>query len=197
MKGRYDLTSRQYTMITDSEEPGKLVPPIQEPEYVKVYINTQLSISNLNTSLAPYIIAFAKHMTYANDSQYSHMVRTDRTAKEDVARTCHVSVDRVNQIVKELVKSGVFIKISDEIETEGIVKTNVRRGIYFVNPFFIAKGDWQSIRKLQQKIDFVSGECELVIDDKKVVAHMPEAIKPPVKYHQLTMQEWIEKIEDK
>ena len=189
LKGRYNRSKKEYTMIEDT---GVLIPPTQEPEYVKVYINTQLSLSNLTTEYAKYIIAFARHMNYANDPHYSHTVDTHITSKEDVARICKVTVARVDQVIKELVKAGVFIKIVKHEEKDGVIKETTRKGVYFVNPYFIAKGDWPSIRNLQQNINWKSGECELIVEDKTLKAHMPVAIDPPVQYHQLTMAEYLE-----
>ncbi len=138
----------------------------QEPDYIKIYIGTQLCLNNLDPSLAPYIVAFGPFMTYANDTQYQHMVSTNMMCRQSVANTLGVSIKRVDQIIKLLVDSGIFIPVFYREEKDGILTSRKRRGIYFVNPWVVAKGSWRDIKKLQQSIDFVKGVSEYLISDE-------------------------------
>lgn len=137
----------------------------QEPDYIKVYVGTQLCLNNLDPSLAPVIIAFGKHMTFAN-SENKHIVRTDSITRKDVANEIGVSDARVKQLIQLLVKSGIFIPIIEESEVNGVIKTKKQRGVYFVNPWVIAKGSWKDIKQLRQQIDFVKGTTSYLIEDK-------------------------------
>lgn len=160
-----------------------------EPDYIKIYIGTQLCLNNLDPSLAPYIIAFGPHMTYANDSQYQHMIRTDIMCREDVAGRLGVSIRRVEQIIKTLVENGIFIPIKYVEEANGVVKEKTRRGIYFVNPWVVAKGSWKDIKKLQQSIDFVKGESSYLISDEAGTRQIKCAL-PQKMYQQLNLEDF-------
>lgn len=149
----------------------------QEPDYIKIYVGTQLCLNKLDPNLAPYIIAFGPYMTYANDSQYTHMVHTDITVRRGVARHLGVTDDRVKQIIKLLITNGIFIPIIDRVEKDGIISNKQRRGIYFVNPWVVAKGSWKDLKKLRQEIDFVKGSSSYYIEDelgeRKVQVSLP------------------------
>lgn len=160
-----------------------------EPDYIKIYINTQLCLNNLDPSLAPYIIAFGPHMTYANDEHYKHMVMTNEFVREDVAKTLGVTPKRVEQIITKLIENGIFIPIYKETEQNGIIKQTKKRGFYFVNPWVVAKGKWSDIKQLQQNIDFVRGVSSYVITDsigtQKIQCKLPEKI-----YNQMRIEDF-------
>lgn len=158
-----------------------------EPDYIKIYIGTQLCLNNLDPKLAPYIIAFGPYMTYANDSQYQHMVSTNIECREGVANVLDVSVKRVDQIIKILVENGIFIPVIRRIESNGIVTERKRRGVYFVNPWVVAKGSWKDIKKLQQNIDFVKGESSYMISDNTGTRQIKCAL--PKSYRQMTLDD--------
>jgi hypothetical protein len=158
-----------------------------EPDYIKIYIGTQLCLNNLDPSLAPYIIAFGPYMTYANDSQYQHMVTTNIVCREGVAATLGVTVYRVDQIIKKLVATGIFIPVVHRVEHDGIVTQKKRRGMYFVNPWVVAKGSWKDIKKLQQNIDFVKGESSYLISDSDGTRQIKCAL--PQTFHQMSLDE--------
>lgn len=160
-----------------------------EPDYIKIYIGTQLCLNNLDPSLAPYIIAFGPHMSYANDSQYQHMVRTDAICRQGVAKTLGVTPKRVEQIIKLLIENGIFIPITYREEKDGVITERRRRGIYFVNPWVVAKGSWKDIKKLQQSIDFVKGESSYLISDEAGTRQIKCAL-PQKMYQQLNLEDF-------
>lgn len=160
-----------------------------EPDYIKIYIGTQLCLNNLDPNLAPYIIAFGPYMTYANDSQYQHMVNTNSMVREGVAATLGVSDKRVEQIIKKLVDNGIFIPMYKRFKvSDGVFKEQRKRGMYFVNPWVVAKGKWSDIKTLQQKIDFVKGESSYLIADDDGARKIKCAL--PQKFHQYTLDDY-------
>ena len=134
-----------------------------EPPFVKIYFDTQLSLNNLNSSLAPYVIEFSKYMTFANDKNYKHMVQTTQIVKSMVAASLGVTLKAVESVITKLIKGGIFIPIYRETEDGGIVSKKKMNSAYFVNPWVIAKGNWNDIKELRQQIDFVKGESCYVI----------------------------------
>ena len=147
-----------------------------EPDYIKIYIGTQMALYNLDPSLAPYVVAFGPFFTFANDPNYVHMVQTGITVREFVAQKLGVSVKRVDQIIKSLVDGKVFIPIyrehqeavKDENGNETgdyIITRKKRRGVYFVNPWVVAKGSWNDIKELRQEINFKDRKTNYLIND--------------------------------
>lgn len=144
----------------------------QEPDYVKIYVGTQLCLNNLDPNLAPLIIAFSPFMTYANDSQYTHMIMMNETVFEYASQYLKISLGRAKHHVKTLVDAGIFIPIWKREEKDGVVTTKKKRGQYFVNPWVVAKGSWKDIKKLQQSIDFVKGASSYCIQDELGERHI-------------------------
>lgn len=160
-----------------------------EPDYIKIYIGTQLCLNNLDPNLAPYIVAFGPYMTYANDSQYQHMVNTNSIVREGVAATLGVSDKRVEQIIKKLVDNGIFIPMYKRVKVaNGVYKEQKKRGMYFVNPWVVAKGKWSDIKALQQKIDFVKGESSYLISDEEGTRKIKCAL--PQSFHQYSLDDY-------
>ena len=131
----------------------------KEPEYIKVYVNTMLAFNGLDTSLAPYLLAFCRHMTYANapKREYRCTVRTDALVREDVAETLHVSERAVYNAIKKLIEVKIFIPL--------VIGGKKKRGIYFVNPWVVSKGEWKDISRLRSSFEFTSSSSTSAIVD--------------------------------
>jgi len=133
----------------------------REPDYIKIYTDCMLVFNKLDIALSPFIVAFGRHMTYANadNPNFRCTVRTDELVRKDVAEYCHVSDRRVQQVIKQLIEAEVFIPIS--------INGKRKRGIYFVNPWVVGKGEWRDIKQLRGQFEFVSGKAAvLAIDDE-------------------------------
>lgn len=148
-----------------------------EPDYIKIYVGTQLCLNSLDPNLAPIIIAFSPFMSYANDSQYTHMIMLSETVFEYVADYLKISYGRAKQMPRKLVDAGIFIPIMKRVEKDGIITQKKKRGQYFVNPWVVAKGSWKDIKKLRQEIDFVKGSSSYFIEDeignRKIQCNLP------------------------
>lgn len=180
-----DVTTGELKRIITDEAIGYVD---QEPDYIKIYIGTQLCLNNLDPALAPYILAFAPHMTYANDK---HMVRTGDLERMSVAKTLGVSDIRVKQIVKKLADNGIFIPIYAEKEKDGIVSRVKKRGVYFVNPYYAAKGAWKDVKELRQNIDFVRGTSSYVIGEAEGTRKIEATL--PASYYQMSLEDYANK----
>lgn len=155
--------------IAYNEEDGKLTREIREhtgyvgrePDYIKIYTDCMLVFNNMDIALSPFIVAFGRHMTYANDgnSNFRCTVRTDELVRRDVAEYCGVSDRRVQQAIKALVDSEVFIPIQ--------INGRKKRGIYFVNPWVVGKGEWKDIKTLRGQFEFVTGQAGVLSIDNE------------------------------
>lgn len=136
----------------------------KEPPFIKLYTDCMLVLNNLDAALSLPLIAFGNHMTYANDKSlaFRHVVRTDRLVRADVAQRCGVSDDMVKKWVKKFVEAEIFIPIVDATGKKA-------RGVYYVNPWVIGKGEWKDIKKLRGEFILADDETKIgtcIIDEK-------------------------------
>lgn len=134
----------------------------REPDYIKIYTDCMLLFNNIDVALSPFIVAFGRHMTYANNDNVSFRctVRTDELVRRDVAEYCKVSDARVKQVIRELIKEEVFIPIQ--------INGKKKRGVYFVNPWVVGKGEWKDIKQLRGQFEFVSGTVAIAIEEGSI-----------------------------
>lgn len=144
----------------------------REPDYIKIYTDCMLVFNNMDVALSPFIVAFGRHMTYANggNPDFRCTVRTDEMVRKDVAEYCGVSDARVKQAIKALVDAEVFIPIE--------INGRKKRGIYFVNPWVVGKGEWKDIKALRGQFEFVTGQAGVLAieenGERKVIMPITE-----------------------
>lgn len=133
----------------------------REPDYIKIYTDCMLVFNNMDVALSPFIVAFGRHMTYANagNPDFRCTVRTDELVRKDVAEYCGVSDARVKQAIKALVDAEVFIPMQ--------INGKKKRGIYFVNPWVVGKGEWKDIKQLRGQFEFITGAAGVLAIDEK------------------------------
>lgn len=174
INGGVKKVTREQTHTEYNSETGELSRVIvqdayvgKEPDYIKIYTDCMLVLNRLNPALSPFIIAFSRWMTYANFSQeeFRCTVQTNEIVRRDVANYVGVSDARVKQAIKELVEAEIFIPLT--------IDGKKKRGIYFVNPWVVGKGEWKDIKQLRGQFEFVSGASSVMAiesdGNKKVI----------------------------
>ena len=161
------IRSETNTTVMDLDT-GELVREIREntgyvgrePDYIKIYTDCMLVFNNMDVALSPFIVAFGRHMTYANggNPNFRCTVRTDELVRKDVAEYCGVSDARVKQAIKALVDAEVFIPMQ--------INGKKKRGIYFVNPWVVGKGEWKDIKQLRGQFEFITGAAGVLASDE-------------------------------
>lgn len=161
------IHSETNAIVMDTES-GEIVREIREhtgyvgkePDYIKIYTDCMLVFNNMDVALSPFIVAFCRHMTYANagNPNFRCTVRTDELVRKDVAECCGVSDARVKQAIKALVDAEVFIPMQ--------INGKKKRGIYFVNPWVVGKGEWKDIKQLRGQFEFKSGQAGVLAIDE-------------------------------
>lgn len=131
----------------------------REPDYIKVYNNYRFVMSDSSPALMQFMLAFCENMTYANDSNtlLQQTIRIDLHELKRVARVCDVSVSRVRHAKDALVKEEIFIPVYDNGER--------LRGVYYVNPWVVGRGDWNTIKEHRESFVYIketeeSKECK-------------------------------------
>lgn len=183
VNGGVKKLTRETNAIAYNSETGEITREIheqtglvgREPDYIKIYTDCMLVFNQMDVALSPFIIAFGRHMTYANagNANFRCTVRTDELVRRDVAEYCGVTDRRVKQAITALVEAEVFIPV----EIEGKRK----RGIYFVNPWVVGKGEWKDIKALRAQFEYVSGASSVMaIDDtgaRKVIMPLTQRFR--------------------
>jgi hypothetical protein len=131
-----------------------------EPNYIKLYLDTILHLKNLPKGYNSVLLGFLKEMSYAKHSNKSggQIIYVNSTMKKNIAEELGVSIYRVSQALSNFVKREIFFRVD--------------RGTYQVNAHIFGKGDWQDIKEIRMKIKFNADghtiESEFESDDKCV-----------------------------
>lgn len=130
----------------------------REPDFIKIYLNTICAFKGLSQSISPVLLEFCKYMTWASDRQ--QYIKVDGEMKEEIAESCKITVRRVEQCLKEIKKSQIFIQA---LKKDG----KPSRGKYIVNPYIIAKGEWSKIKVLRAEFNFTDNTFSIENKDIK------------------------------
>ena len=79
---------------------------------------------------------------------------TPYLVKEILQEECNVKSAQIERYIANSVKYGLLFRTK-------------YRGVYEINPFMIAKGRWESIRKLRCKFDFIDGKWSREIEESE------------------------------
>lgn len=120
-----------------------------EPDFVKVYYETMLAFNQIHGVPVTFVLSLSRFIEFSNDG--SPLFATlNKRVKLLMVGDCKVSFRQIERYIKVALEQGLLFK------TEF-------RGVYEVNPFMIAKGKWDSIKRLRAKFDFVDGKWERTI----------------------------------
>lgn len=141
-----------------------------EPEYIKIYYKTMLSINDISDIPLEFLLALSAQIGYANSDTDAIYFYNNKTTRRIIAEYCKIGDNMVGKYIRRCVMKGILFTTKD-------------RGTYEVNPWMIAKGKWEHIKELQANFTFLDGKWSRIItmctdekDDKKTE---PEGEVPP------------------
>lgn len=130
--------------ITYDKETGQVIEHTEtkvkdihvEPNYVKVYVDTVIALLGKQeiSKEADVLLILAKNMTYMN-SDIPNKVNIDAVLKKYIIEHISISEGSLNNMITRFVKRDVLRRIG--------------KGVYQLNPFMFAKGNWSAIRRIQ------------------------------------------------
>lgn len=135
--------------ITQSEETHTLNIP-SEPEFIKVYLNDILYLSDLPRGLNRILYSFLKRMNYGNE------LVINASLKRVISKEVNLSVSSINNAITGFVKGEI-------LQRKDI-------GMYLVNPHLFGKGQWKDIARLRLNVTYdingktFAGQVEKVND---------------------------------
>ena len=115
-----------------------------EPDFVKVYYETMLAFNQIHNVPVQFVLSLSKFIEWSNDGEPLY-VTLNKRAKLAIANDCQLSPRHIARYIGSARENGLLFK------TEF-------RGVYEVNPFMIAKGKWDSIKRLRAQFDFNEGK---------------------------------------
>lgn len=123
-----------------------------EPDFIKLYYSTMLAFNGVNDIPLEFIIALSSSITWANENE-PMVFRNDKFTKESFCQKLNIKESMVTKYIKRCCDYGL------------LVSSNYR-GLYYVNPFFIAKGKWENIKKLRSEFSYTDGTWAVKIESK-------------------------------
>lgn len=103
------------------------------------------AFSGLKNFPTNVLISFSSHITYANAKKEQMEIFFNKRNKGQIAKECNISVSMLDKYIKKCVDAGLFFKTDC-------------RGVYKLNPFFLAKGEWGNIKELRAEFDFTGNK---------------------------------------
>lgn len=119
--------------ITESEETHTMNIS-SEPNFIKLYLDDILYLSDLPKGLNSVLYNLLKRMGYGNQ------IIVNISVKRQIATELNLAVATINNTITKLVKGDILIR-------EDV-------GMYTVNPHLFGKGQWKDIARLRLNVTY-------------------------------------------
>lgn len=111
-----------------------------EPDYIKLYLQDVLYLSDLPTQYASALMAIVKRVTYAGDDHgmcliLAPMIRDDMCKELGLKNRQSLA-----NVLQKLVKGQILF--------------HVGRGVYRLNPYLFGRGTWADIAKIRMEVNY-------------------------------------------
>ena len=143
----------------------------REPDYIKLYVDMICVFNEIESSFSKVILECSKYINYADDKQ-GGLLEITSFRKQNIEDACNVSVSRINQAITTFVKKNIFIPYLKPDGTK-------QRGVFIVNPYIIARGKWDNIKKLRATFDFIEKTINPDISTQKDITDFLNDLEEP------------------
>lgn len=120
-----------------------------EPDYIKVYYKAMMSVHDISEIPLGFLLALSSQIGFSNGDKV--LFYNNKTTRRLISDYCQIGENMCSKYIRRCVEKGVLFATQD-------------RGTYEVNPWLIAKGKWDNIRKLQASFEFVNGRWTRTIE---------------------------------
>lgn len=120
----------------------------QEPNYIKLYLNTLLTFKDLPKQMNAILWELVKLMTFA-DKEAKHggqLIILNMFVKEEIINRLGVKMSTFKKALTELTKSGILKRVGNST--------------YQANPEMFGRGQWTDIKAIRATFDFNTGTVE-------------------------------------
>jgi hypothetical protein len=130
----------------------------QEPNYIKLYINTILAFRDLPKTMNAILIELLKLMTFANPEEKhgGQLIFLNKFAKEGITERLNIKINTLEQALTKFTKSGILKRVGT--------------GTYQANPHMFGRGEWLDIKSIRATFDFNTGtvDADITINDESI-----------------------------
>lgn len=124
-----------------------------EPDYIKVYYRTVLAFNGITDIPVPFLLAISSCMTWVTAAEPMYY-KSDKLTRDTVCKQLGIGEQMYKRYLTRCTESGLLIKKPGY------------RGVYDVNPLFIAKGRWQDIAEVRATFEFRGGRWSRTISEE-------------------------------
>ena len=115
-----------------------------QPDFIKLYYKVVLAFNGISNIPIDFIMEISKYITFANEGD-PMIFKNDKYTQNKIIESHGIKESMYQKYIKRCKDTGLLIPIKGYL------------GVYEVNPFFIARGKWDEIKKLQANFDFTEG----------------------------------------
>ena len=117
----------------------------EEPDFIKLYYRTMLAFNGVRDIPLEFIVCLSGHISWSNNGS-AMIFLNNKFNRENICEACDIKEAMYKRYIARCKDNGILIPMKGY------------RGTYEVNPFFIAKGRWKSIKDLRAEFDFSEGK---------------------------------------
>lgn len=157
----YDGTTGEVTAQTQT----KTVSVGAEPDYIKLYLQDILYLSDMPTQYSAALMSLLKRTSYAGD-EYGMCVVLVPMVKDAICKELgYQKRQSLDNVLQKLVKGEILYRVG--------------RGMYRLNPYLFGRGTWADISKIRMEISYHPGgrTFQTTIDHKAQQAAERKASK--------------------
>lgn len=142
-----DRTVQTSTLVETENETKKTtrtekVYIAQEPEYIKLYLDTLLTFKELPKNMSPLLWELLKLMSFADPTKKhgGQLIQVTGFIKKEIAEQLNIKVNTIEHGLIKLKKSGIIKQLGS--------------GVYQANPHMFGRGEWLDIKTIRATFDF-------------------------------------------
>lgn len=136
----------------------------QEPDFVKLYLNTLLTFKDLPKQMSPLLLELLKLMSYADpEADYGgQLIVLSTIVKNSIIKRLDIKINTLNHGLVKLTKSGILKRLG--------------QNTYQANPHMFGRGEWIDIKSIQAKFNFNAGtvDADIIQSDSSYVDDLLE-----------------------
>jgi hypothetical protein len=107
----------------------------QEPEYLKMYLNTLTELVGLTKGSTQILLKCLQYMSFADEG---NIIRFGIDIKKEICESCNISIGTLNNAISNFAKQNIFIRKCTSV--------------YIVNPRYFGRGRYSDLLQVQKAI---------------------------------------------
>lgn len=122
----------------------KILKVSKEPNFIKLYLDCMLTFTGTKHIPSNFLMEICRYINYSNKNKKQMYLTLSKRERDEMAKELGISDSMVKRYIRNCIDSGILFKTD-------------YRACFIVNPFLIAKGEWNNIKELRAEFNFTSG----------------------------------------